>query len=81
MNYLDASHVDVYRDMVAGDIRSSRRNGRQLRARAQRILASALVLSGARLMPETPVVVGGRVLVFEPVPGRDPRDHGLRPAA
>jgi hypothetical protein len=80
VNQFDDRYISTYQDMIATELRSSRRRPRRSGpAGVRRFLARALVLTGARLMPETPVIVGGRVLVFEPT--ADPEDHGLQPAA
>jgi hypothetical protein len=80
-NYIDTHHVKAYQGIVAREMRSSRGNSRHgpLSA-ARRMLASTLVLTGARLMPDTPAVVGNRALVFEPPPMTD-SERKLQPAA
>jgi hypothetical protein len=82
MNHVNDLHVRAYQQLIGAEMRSSRRTARHgFPARVRWLLANTLVLAGARMMPDTPALVGGRVLVFEPATGSDPEDHGLQPAA
>lgn len=82
MNYNDGLHVKAYQDIIAFDLRSSRAHSRHgPLGRVRRIVANTLVLTGARLMPETPALVGDRVLVFERQPDADGIEGKLQPAA
>jgi len=82
MNYFTTEQVAVYQAQVASELRRSQaraRNGPIRRIRSA--LASSLVLTGARLLPETPAVVGDRVPVFERTGPEDASERKLQPAA
>jgi len=81
-NYADYGSARAYQDLLenrAGMVKRRSRHGPFHRIRST--IANSLVLTGAKLMPETPAVVGNRVLVFDRSAAEAAEELEFRPAA
>lgn len=63
-HHLDDSYLHAHLAEVAADVRASRRR-RRPRHTLRGAVARAMVRTGARLLPDTPELVDGRILVLE----------------
>jgi hypothetical protein len=78
MGYLNRDAVHAHEQRVRAEASATIRRQR-LGVRYR--IARFLVLTGAKLIPERPAVIGDSVIVFTPSGPEPQRDRDLRPAA
>ncbi len=81
-NYGTLQNAQSYQDLLYGQARTVKRRARHgPMHRVRAAIARSLVLAGARIMPDTPAVIGDRVVVFDRAPLDDVLKHELQSAA
>lgn len=79
IGYLNNDAVHAHELRVRADAKATlpQRNRPGIRYQTARFL----VLTGAKLIPDRPAVIGDSVIVFSPNEERSKRDRNMRPAA
>lgn len=72
-HHIDGSYLEAYTAELSQDLRNARATAGGFR-RTRRYVGSLIVRMGARLLPETPDIVDGRIIVFD-VPDPDRTLH------